>query len=142
MLHTDPAAPQHSTFSCAHTHVLTTDCCENSTCTEHTVVVGVVVLRQGCDGRLLATAGKDGTARLWDLRTFQCIGECTGHTDSIGAIAFSSSASMKSGKRGFLFSGSADKTIKLWELPGQCYTPYAAACETFASNGLLVPVCG
>ena len=101
--------------------------------------MGVVVLRQGCDGRLLATAGKDGTARLWDLRTFQCIGECTGHTDSIGAIAFSSSASMKSGKRGFLFSGSADKTIKLWELPGQCYTPYALRVKHSQAMDCLYP---
>ena len=44
------------------------------------------------DGRLVATAGKDRTARLWDLATYECIGECVGHTDSIGAIALSPNA--------------------------------------------------
>lgn len=44
------------------------------------------------DGRLVATAAKDRTARLWDLATYECIGECVGHTDSIGAIALSPAA--------------------------------------------------
>ena len=55
--------------------------------------MSVPALRQvSVDGRLVATAGKDRTARLWDLSTYECIGECVGHTDSIGAIAISANA--------------------------------------------------
>ena len=38
---------------------------------------------------------KDHSARLWDLATYECIGECVGHTDSIGSIALSGNAAVE-----------------------------------------------
>jgi WD40 repeat protein len=41
------------------------------------------------DGALLATAGKDGTARVWDAATGQALHVLTGHTSTIFHLAFS-----------------------------------------------------
>jgi WD40 repeat protein len=60
------------------------------------------------DGRRLASAGEQNTAKIWDAPSGKLLLTLTGHTDEITSLAFSTD-----GKR--LVSGSMDKTVKLWD---------------------------
>ena len=60
------------------------------------------------DGSLLATAGEDGTVRLWDVATRAPVAVLRGHTDIVWRVAFSADGKL-------LASGSSDKTIRLWD---------------------------
>jgi ribosome assembly protein 4 len=57
-----------------------------------------------CD--MLATASKDGSARIWNVRTGACMATLNGHTDSVEAI--------KWGGEGLIYTASRDRTIKVW----------------------------
>ena len=59
------------------------------------------------DGRLLATASHDGTARLWDPATGEPRRTLTGHTDAVIGVAFSPDGRL-------LATASHDKTARLW----------------------------
>ncbi|KAI9349083.1 WD40-repeat-containing domain protein [Obelidium mucronatum] len=73
----------------------------------------VVCLDTSKDGTLLASGSKDNTALIWqyseDSKRFSLIGSCVGHTEAVGAVAFSRKANS------FLISGSQDRTIKFWD---------------------------
>ncbi|KAJ3096102.1 U3 small nucleolar RNA-associated protein 13 [Physocladia obscura] len=95
-------------------------------------VVCLDVARNGC---LLASGSKDRTVLVWqysaddehdgDLNvssngngingSFSLVGSCLGHTEAVGAVAFSRKA-LNSGGSAFLLSGSQDRTIKCWDL--------------------------
>ena len=60
------------------------------------------------DGRLLATASDDNTARLWDPATGDRLHTLTGHTGGVNAVAFSPDGRL-------LATGSNDKTARLWD---------------------------
>ena len=60
------------------------------------------------DGRLLATASKDKTARLWDPATGECLRTLTGHDDFVRGVAFSPDGRL-------LATASNDKTARLWD---------------------------
>ncbi len=59
------------------------------------------------DGRLLATASTDKTARLWDPATGHCLRTLTGHTGTVHGVAFSPDGRL-------LAAASLDKTARLW----------------------------
>jgi WD40 repeat protein len=61
------------------------------------------------DGRWVASAAQDCTAKLWDAATLEPIHSFRGHIGPIRCLAVS-----PDGK--FLVTGSADKTVKVWDL--------------------------
>ena len=66
------------------------------------------------DGRLLATASTDRTARLWDPATGDCLRTLTGHTSTVWAVAFSPDGRL-------LATASNDATARLWDpATGDC----------------------
>ena len=60
------------------------------------------------DSRLLATAGDDGTVRLWDVATRKLRGRMTGHSGKVVDVAFSPDGET-------LASAGHDGTVRLWD---------------------------
>jgi WD40 repeat protein len=61
------------------------------------------------DGKVLATAGKDRTVRLWDPATGRELAVLAGHEDEVNWATFSPDG-------GTLATASDDGTVKLWDL--------------------------
>jgi WD40 repeat protein len=61
------------------------------------------------DGRLLATAGTEGTVRLWDSRTGSAEGTLSGHQGAVLCLAFH-----PRGDR--LASGGHDRRVRVWDV--------------------------
>lgn len=68
----------------------------------------VAQVRLSPDGRFIASASADGTARLWDSRTGEHIETLVGHLAGVSALAWSPDSAT-------LATGSDDKTIRLWD---------------------------
>ena len=60
------------------------------------------------DGRLLATVGDDGTARLWDPVAGENLRTLTGHSGSVHAVAFSPDGRL-------IATDSDDSAARLWD---------------------------
>jgi WD40 repeat protein len=66
------------------------------------------------DGSLLATAGGDGTVRLWDVATQQQVGLSmdASTAEGVNAVAFTPDGSL-------LATAGGDGTVRLWDVATQ-----------------------
>ncbi|KAH9920244.1 WD40 repeat-like protein [Epithele typhae] len=92
----------------------------------------VLCLDRGAQGRVFASGSKDRSARVWAavpsgegdapaVPEYRCIAVCEGHAESVGAVAMSRRAysgepDAPTDNLGFMFTGSQDRTIKMWDL--------------------------
>ncbi len=76
------------------------------------------------DGRLLASGGVDKVVRIWDARTNTQVRALVGHRDMISALCFRASGGFSAGMGSVggggggghtLYSGSHDRTVKIWD---------------------------
>ncbi|MGH3287111.1 MAG: caspase, EACC1-associated type [Streptosporangiaceae bacterium] len=94
------------------------------------------------DGRLLATASYDETARLWDPATGHCLRTLTGHTGVVVDVAFSPDGRL-------LATAGNDETARLWDpATGHClrtltgHTGYVQAVALSPDGRLLATASG
>ena len=88
-------------------------------CTHVPVVYSVVldpVRSQCCSGSM------DGTVRIWNLKTGQCLHTLQGHTSLVGLLGLSPS---------HLVSASADATLRIWD-PSTGHLQHTLAAHTGA----------
>ncbi|KAH7424011.1 hypothetical protein KP509_12G085200 [Ceratopteris richardii] len=71
---------------------------------EHTDTISAVAF--SADRNLLYSASWDRTVKVWNLKEMRCAESFKAHTDSINAMIVSAD--------GLVFTGSADKSIKVW----------------------------
>lgn len=81
----------------------------------------VLALDRSAQRDVLVSGSKDNSARLWAFRPetsdWVCIALCEGHAESVGAVAMSRKSNSDHGLGlKFLFTGSRDRTIKMWNL--------------------------
>lgn len=76
----------------------------------------VMSLAVSPDGKWLVTASKDKSAKLWDFSLRHCIATCSGHSEMLTAIAISQKEAQYPIGNAFFVTGSADKTLKMWNL--------------------------
>ena len=69
----------------------------------------VLAIAYAPNGKMLASAGRDETVRLWNPKTGENLATLTGHGGLVTSIAFS-----PDGKQ--LLSGSGDGTVRLWSI--------------------------
>ena len=88
------------------------------TLTGHTARVWSVAWATTSDGRLLlATGSRDGTARIWDTASGDCLATLTGHTDQVFSVAWTTAGD----GRLLLATGSGDGTARIWDTAsGEC----------------------
>ncbi|KAF2886710.1 hypothetical protein ILUMI_19463 [Ignelater luminosus] len=74
----------------------------------------ITVLKFSSDGKLLASAGLDGSVKIWDAHHSKLHKNLIGHTEQIRDLAWSNDGTL-------LASASMDRTVRLWDvLAGKC----------------------
>lgn len=74
--------------------------------------------------KLLASASKDGTVRIWNTVLNKTLLVLSGHTHSVTCV--------KWGGEGLLFTASQDRTIKVWRAKDVRALFTEHSCDTFS----------
>jgi WD40 repeat protein/transcriptional regulator with XRE-family HTH domain len=106
--------------------------------TGHTDMIGQIVFSP--DGTRLATASRDGSARIWDAISGEALATLLGHDGTVFSVAFS-----PDGKT--IATASADKTAELWDaLTGKelltLHAPDGLTSVAFSPDGSQLAVAG
>ncbi|MEO1428006.1 MAG: WD40 repeat domain-containing protein [Cyanobacteria bacterium J06633_8] len=100
--------------------------------TGHSHIVSSLAMTK--DTKILVSASKDKTIKIWHLKTGELIRTLKGHEDGVCTVALSKDEQI-------IASGSADNTIKLWHLEtGELLSTFAGHTDTvtavaFADKG-------
>ncbi len=79
------------------------------------------------DGKLALTGSRDGTLRLWDLKSGKCFITFEGHIECISSVCISPDSKLA-------LSGSYDDTLRLWDLgSGKCLRTFKGHSERVSS---------
>ncbi|KAG9000005.1 U3 small nucleolar RNA-associated protein 13 [Tulasnella sp. JGI-2019a] len=121
----------------------------------------VLCLDKSPAGTVLASGSKDKSARIWapssadDTSTsnvaWRCVAVCEGHTESVGAVAlsrrpFQATTVTTQGKNEpgerlrFIFTGSQDRTVKLWDLSSIPPSFDSSSSEPIKAKSLLTQI--
>jgi len=92
------------------------------------------------DGRLLASGGREGTARVWEVTEGETIFHLTGHGREVRWVAFARDGTL-------LATAGNDGTARVWQIAdGQEYAIYrpkrAVARAVFSPDGTTLATCG
>ncbi|OJA21446.1 hypothetical protein AZE42_09953 [Rhizopogon vesiculosus] len=63
-------------------------------------------LAWSADSRMLVSASKDVTVKIWDLKTYKIKSDLPGHTDEVYCVDFVADK---------VVSGGCDRTVKIWK---------------------------
>ena len=69
----------------------------------------VTSLAISLDANLIASAGRDGEIRVWNIAEQRCVANLEGHRDEVRSIAMTADAK-------FVLSGSRDGTVRIWNI--------------------------
>jgi WD40 repeat protein len=69
----------------------------------------VLCVSASFDGNRVVSGGRDGTLRLWDIKTGRLLQQFDGHTGSVLSVAFSADSKT-------ILSGGVDNSVRLWNV--------------------------
>jgi len=96
------------------------------------------------DGRILASASKDTTVKLWDTATGKLLRTLTGHTEEVWSVAFSP-------PNGRMVASGAGDSIRFWDpasgkllrtLPGTGVIAFGRMAKSSLSKRKTASACG